>query len=38
MLKYFHNQIIEKKNIESEYIQNINQARLIRELKAKSNG
>jgi len=38
MLRYFHNQIIERKSIEGEYIQNINQARLIRELKEKSNG
>lgn len=38
MLKYFHNKIITKKGIEDEYIQNVNQARLIKELKEVSNG
>jgi predicted dehydrogenase len=38
MLKYFHNQILTKENIDDEYFQNINQARLIKELKEKSNG
>jgi len=35
MLKYFYTQIITKENIEDEYAQNINQARLIKELKEK---
>lgn len=38
MLKYFYTQIITKENIEDEYNQNINQARLIKELKEKTNG
>ena len=38
MLKHFHTQIITKENIEDEYVQNINQARLIKELKDKSYG
>ncbi len=38
MLKYFYTQIITKENIEDEYNQNINQARLIKELKEKANG
>ncbi|MCG3710624.1 Gfo/Idh/MocA family oxidoreductase [Aliarcobacter butzleri] len=38
MLKHFHTQITTKKNIEDEYLQNVNQARLINELKEKSNG
>jgi len=38
MLKHFYTQIITKENIEDEYKQNINQARLIRELKEKANG
>jgi len=37
MLKHFYTQIITKENIEDEYKQNINQARLIRELKEKAN-
>ena len=38
MLKYFYTQIITKENIEDEYAQNINQARLIKELKKNANG
>lgn len=38
MLKHFHTQITTKKNIEDEYLQNVNQARLIKELKEKANG
>ncbi len=38
MLKHFHTQILTKENIEDEYIQNINQAKLINELKEKANG
>ena len=38
MLLYFYNQIKTKDNIENEYTQNINQARLIEELKDKANG
>ncbi|MBD3843455.1 MAG: Gfo/Idh/MocA family oxidoreductase [Campylobacterales bacterium] len=38
MLKYFYTQIITKEKVEDEYFQNINQARLIKELKEKSNG
>jgi NDP-hexose-3-ketoreductase len=38
MLRYFYNKITTKKSIEEEYIQNINQARLIKELKELSNG
>lgn len=37
MLKYFFLLITEKKNIEDEYKQNINQARLIKELRKNSN-
>ena len=33
MLKYFYTQIFTKENIENEYMQNINQARLIKEAK-----
>ena len=36
MLTYFYQQIILKKDIENEYQQNINQARLIHELREKS--
>lgn len=35
MLKHFHTQILTRENIENEYIQNINQARLIMEVKRK---
>lgn len=38
MLKYFYTQILTKEKIEDEYDQNINQARLINELKEKANG
>ena len=38
MLKHFYTKIIIKEKVEDEYIQNINQARLIKELKEKSNG
>lgn len=38
MLKYFHTQIFTKEKIEDEYDQNINQARLINELRVKANG
>lgn len=38
MLKYFYTQILIKEKIENEYYQNINQARLINELKEKANG
>lgn len=38
MLKHFYNQILTKENINDEYLQNINQARLIKEFKEKSNG
>jgi NDP-hexose-3-ketoreductase len=37
ILKYFYNQIISKEFIEEEYKQNINQARLVKELKVKAN-
>jgi len=38
MLRYFYTQIITQKHMEDEYNQNINQARLINELKEKANG
>ena len=37
ILKYFYNQIISKEFVKDEYKQNINQARLIKELKEKAN-
>lgn len=37
MLRYFYDQIINKTHLDIEYNQNINQARLINELKEKSN-
>jgi len=36
MLKYFYSQIINKDKIIDEYKQNINQARLIKEVRNKS--
>ena len=38
MLKYFYTQIVLKESLEDEYIQNINQARLIKELRERANG
>ena len=38
MLLHFYNQIKTKDNVENEYTQNVNQARLIEELKDKANG
>ena len=38
ILKHFYSQIVTKENIEDEYLQNINQARLIKELKEKASG
>ena len=38
MLKHFYTKITTKENIEDEYKQNINQARLLKELKEKANG
>lgn len=37
MLLYFHQLILHKNNLEAEYNQNVNQARLINELKIKAN-
>jgi len=37
MLKHFYTQVLTRESIEDEYIQNINQSRLISELKEKAN-
>jgi len=38
MLKHFHSLIVTKSGLEEEYMQNIHQSRLLKELKEKANG
>jgi hypothetical protein len=38
MLKHFHSLSVTKSGLEEEYMQNMHQARLLKELKEKANG